>query len=77
MLAANQVSLAEVLEVKGAPLNEEEIWAVLSQASKAIERVLADGEFSNIAIFFYTTCDEFITLRILPFQFDVLLIFNL
>ena len=44
MLAANQVTLTEVLEVKGSPLNEEEIWAVLSQAGKAIERVLADGE---------------------------------
>ena len=44
MLAANQVTLAEVLEVKGSPLNEEEIWAVLSQAGKAIERVLAEGK---------------------------------
>ena len=44
VLAANQVTLAEVLEVKGSPLNEEEIWAVLSQAGKAIERVLAEGK---------------------------------
>ncbi len=44
VLAANQVTLAEVLEVKGSPLNEEEIWAVLSQAGKAIEQVLAEGK---------------------------------
>ncbi|XP_028396908.1 tyrosine-protein phosphatase non-receptor type 13-like [Dendronephthya gigantea] len=43
VLAANQVTLAEILEVKGSPLNEEEIWAVLSHAGKAIERVLSDG----------------------------------
>jgi hypothetical protein len=44
VLAANQVTLAEVLEVKGSPLNEEEIWAVLSHSGKAIEQVLADGK---------------------------------
>ena len=43
VLAANQVTLAEVLEVKGSPLNEEEIWAVLSQAGKSIEKILAEG----------------------------------
>lgn len=42
-LAANQVTLAEVLEVKGVPLNEEEIWAVLCQAGKELELLLAQG----------------------------------
>ena len=43
VLAANQVSLAEVLEVKGGPLSEEEIWAVLCQAGNELEHVLAKG----------------------------------
>ena len=47
VLTANQVTLSEVLEVKGLPLNEEEIWAVLSQASKAIEQVLAEGKLQS------------------------------
>ena len=42
-LAANQVTLAEVLEVKGGPLNEDEIWGILSQASNELEAVLAKG----------------------------------
>ena len=66
VLAANQVTLSEVLEVKGSPLNEEEIWAVLSQAGKAIEQVLAEGKLqsqigeSSVAMWFNHspfTCD--------------------
>ena len=51
VLSANQVTLAEVLQVKGSPLNEEEIWAVLSQASKAIEKILAKGRSCELKVF--------------------------
>ncbi|XP_078715730.1 tyrosine-protein phosphatase non-receptor type 13-like isoform X2 [Lampetra fluviatilis] len=40
-----RVSLAEVLEVQNGPLNEEEIWAILTQSAEALQHLLAtDGE---------------------------------
>ena len=37
------VSLAEVLEVRGAPLREVEIWAVLCQAAESLQDELIAG----------------------------------
>ena len=61
VLAANQVTLAEVLEVKGAPLNEEEIWAVLCQAGKELELLLARGTylFSSLSLVLCTLLNKF------------------
>lgn len=38
-----QVSLAEALEVRGGPLQEEEVWAVLSQSAESLHELLRRG----------------------------------
>lgn len=42
-LTANTVTLEEVLEVRGGPLTEEELWAVLSQSCEALQDVFQRG----------------------------------
>lgn len=38
------VSLAEALEVRGGPLQEEEIWAVLNQSAESLQEVFRRGK---------------------------------
>ncbi|XP_072164796.1 tyrosine-protein phosphatase non-receptor type 13-like [Diadema setosum] len=38
-----QVSLSEVLQVRGAPLEEEELWSILCQSCKAIQDIFIRG----------------------------------
>ena len=42
-----QVALAEVLEVRGAPLREVEIWAMLVQAAEALQDHLLTGKIQD------------------------------
>ena len=37
------VSLAEALEVRGGPLQEEEVWAVLSQSAESLQELFRRG----------------------------------
>lgn len=43
-LTANSVTLDEILEVRAGPLSEEELWALLSQSSVALEDVFVKGK---------------------------------
>jgi len=38
------VSLAEALEVRGGPLQEEEVWAVLSQSAESLQELFHKGK---------------------------------
>ncbi|XP_026539468.1 tyrosine-protein phosphatase non-receptor type 13-like [Notechis scutatus] len=38
------VSLAEALEVRGGPLQEEEIWAVLNQSAESLQELLRKAD---------------------------------
>ena len=38
------MSLAEALEVRGGPLEEEEVWALLSQSAESLQELLRRGE---------------------------------
>ena len=42
-LTANSVTLDEILEVRAGPLKEEELWAILSHSSEALQDVLIKG----------------------------------
>lgn len=44
------VSLAEALEVRGGPLQEEEVWAVLSQSAESLQELFHKG------MVFFCTC---------------------
>ena len=46
-LTANSVTLDEILEVHAGPLKEDELWAVLSQASEALQDVLIKGKLAT------------------------------
>lgn len=37
------VSLAEALEVRGGPLQEEEIWAILNQSAESLQELFRKG----------------------------------
>ena len=39
------VVLSEALEVRGGPLVEEELWAVLTQATEALQDLFLTGQF--------------------------------
>lgn len=43
-LAANQVTLNEVLEVKGGPLNEDELWALLYESCDVVKDFFLGGK---------------------------------
>lgn len=38
------VSLAEALQVRGGPLQEEEVWAVLNQSAESLHELLRRGK---------------------------------
>lgn len=38
------MSLAEALEVRGGPLQEEEVWAVLNQSADSLQELMRRGE---------------------------------
>ncbi len=40
-----EVALSEALEVRGAPLQEEELWAVLTQATEALQDFFLTGMY--------------------------------
>lgn len=46
-LTANSITLDEILEVRAGPLKEDELWAVLSQASEALQDVLIKGKLAT------------------------------
>ena len=50
-LTANSVTLDEILEVRAGPLKEEELWAILSHASEALQDVLIKGITVKCSIF--------------------------
>lgn len=41
------MSLAEALEVRGGPLLEEEVWAVLSQSAESLQELFHKGNAST------------------------------
>ena len=43
-LAANQVTLNEVLEVRGGPLNEDELWALLYESCDVVKDFFLGGK---------------------------------
>ena len=43
-LTANSVTLDEILEVRAGPLRDEELWALLSQSSVALQDVFVKGK---------------------------------
>uniref|UniRef100_A0A8C0QY78 Tyrosine-protein phosphatase non-receptor type 13 n=1 Tax=Canis lupus dingo TaxID=286419 RepID=A0A8C0QY78_CANLU len=43
------VSLAEALEVRGGPLQEEEIWAVLNQSAESLQELFRKGNIADPA----------------------------
>lgn len=42
------VSLAEALEVRGGPLLEEEVWAVLSQSAESLQELFHKGTEARV-----------------------------
>lgn len=50
-LAADQVSLEEVLVVRGEPLTEQHIWSLLCLSSEALQDVFLSGVYK-----IFTTC---------------------
>ena len=46
------VSLSEVLEVQGGPLPENDLWAILCQATEALQDLFLRGE--GIVFIMYT-----------------------
>ena len=50
-LTANSVTLDEILEVRAGPLKEEELWAILSHSSEALQDVLIRGITVKCSIF--------------------------
>lgn len=47
-LTANSVTLDEILDVRAGPLSEEELWALLSQSSVALQDVFIKGKLSSL-----------------------------
>lgn len=45
------MSLAEALEVRGGPLQEEEIWAVLNQSAESLQELFRKGRSSFSFLF--------------------------
>lgn len=43
-LTANSVTLEEILEVHAGPLSDEELWALLSQSSVALQDIFVKGK---------------------------------
>ena len=41
-----QVALSEALEVRGGPLTEREIWAVLRQSVESLQDLFIKGEYT-------------------------------
>jgi len=46
-LTANSVTLGEILEVRAGPLSDEELWALLSRSSVALQDVFIKGTFGG------------------------------
>jgi len=46
-LASDQATLDEILEVRGEPLNEKELWAVLLEGGNALKSVLSKSKYST------------------------------
>ncbi|XP_031567263.1 tyrosine-protein phosphatase non-receptor type 13-like isoform X2 [Actinia tenebrosa] len=61
-LTANTVTLEEVLEVRGGPLTEEELWAVLAQSCEALQDVFQRGKARNRFFGSYSITPEMILL---------------
>ena len=50
MLPWTQASLGEVLQVRGEPLSEHEIWAVLIQSINTVKRIMKQGLCNRLLI---------------------------
>ncbi|XP_078359591.1 tyrosine-protein phosphatase non-receptor type 13-like [Oculina patagonica] len=57
-LTANSVTLDEILEVRAGPLREEELWALLSQSSVALQDVFIKGKARRKGLLTYTITPE-------------------
>ncbi|XP_056424718.1 tyrosine-protein phosphatase non-receptor type 13 isoform X2 [Hyla sarda] len=44
-----QVSLAEALEVRGGPLEEEELWAVLNQSTESLQQLIRKADPASLS----------------------------
>lgn len=44
------MSLAEALEVRGGPLQEEEIWAVLNQSAESLQELFRKGKCVCVSV---------------------------
>ncbi|XP_073493242.1 tyrosine-protein phosphatase non-receptor type 13 isoform X5 [Phyllobates terribilis] len=44
-----QVSLAEALEVRGGPLEEEELWAVLNQSTESLQQLMRKADPASLS----------------------------
>ncbi|XP_041126656.1 tyrosine-protein phosphatase non-receptor type 13-like [Polyodon spathula] len=51
------VSLAEALEVRGGPLQEDEIWAILSQSVESLQELLRKGNTTRTSCVEDTRCN--------------------
>ena len=51
-LASDQATLEEILEVKGEPLCEQELWALLLEGGNALKSVLSKS-MNFIYLYFY------------------------
>ncbi|XP_022779941.1 tyrosine-protein phosphatase non-receptor type 13-like isoform X3 [Stylophora pistillata] len=57
-LTANSVTLDEILVVRAGPLREEELWALLSQSSVALQDVFIKGKARRKGLLTYTITPE-------------------
>ncbi|XP_020604775.1 tyrosine-protein phosphatase non-receptor type 13-like, partial [Orbicella faveolata] len=57
-LTANSVTLDEILEVRAGPLSDEELWALLSQSSVALQDVFVKGKARRKGLLTYTITPE-------------------
>ena len=67
-LTANSVTLEEVLEVRGGPLHEQEVWALLCFSSEALQDIFLEGEEFLVPAARLLILDKFAISKIISFE---------